>query len=202
MKATFPPIGSKQFRFTLGRQSRRRKLPVIGSVLDELVAWLRHSGYTESTIRTHVDSLDRLVRWLMRRRGPGLRGLTQLDLNAAYDWFQSHRLRVATVARTVGRFFRDHQIIPEGKEPPLPASERELGIYGEYLRQMRGLAESTIAGHQNRLRSFLKFLKFDQRPSVFRTLQAAQVQTSVKPLFRRKKSRKFICEGTAVLILE
>jgi len=30
----------------------------------------------------------------------------------------------------------------------------------------------------------------------------SNVQTSVKPLFRRKKSRKFICEGTAVLILE
>ncbi len=158
-----------------GPRSRYRQLPVIGPVLDDMLTWLRHHEYAESTLRNYLKGISCLIRWLKRRRGPALKGLTQLDLSAAYDWFRLRRPDVAGTTRAVERFFRDQQLIPEGQAAPLLASERELQAYGTYLREVRGMAESTIAGHQNRLRFFLRFLKFDQDPAVIRRLRTDRI---------------------------
>jgi len=173
-----PP--SNRSRISPGAQSRYRKLPIVGPVLDDVLTWLRHRGYTESTLRNHVKGISRLVRWLQRRRGPALEGLTQADLSSAYDWFRPRRADVAGTTRALARCFREQQLIPEGPCAPLAASERELAAHGAYLREVRGMAESTVEGHQNRLRFFLRFLKFDQRSSAIRRLAVDQVEAFLR----------------------
>jgi site-specific recombinase XerD len=148
--------------------------------LDEVLTWLRHCGYAESTLCNHIKGISSLVRWLQRRRGPALKGLTQLDLCLAYDWFRTRRPDVAGTTRALGRFFRERKMIPEGKPTPLSVSEQELEVHSAYLREVRGMAESTIEGHQNRLRFFLRFLKYDQKPSVIRTLRVDQIEAFLR----------------------
>jgi site-specific recombinase XerD len=148
--------------------------------LDDVVSWFSHHGYTQLTIRNHIKGLSRLVRWLQRRRGPDLKGLTQLDLSSAYDWFRRREPGVAGTTRALGRFFRERQLIPEGKTPPLPTSERELEAHGAYLREVRGLAATTIEGHQSRLRLFLRFLKFDEHASAIRTLRMDHIEAFLR----------------------
>ncbi|MBU6402409.1 MAG: tyrosine-type recombinase/integrase [Verrucomicrobia bacterium] len=142
--------------------------------------WLSHHGYTQLTIRNHIKGLTRLIRCLQRRHGPHLKGLTQSDLSSAYDWFRRREPGVAGTTRALGRFFRERQFIPEGKTPPLPASERELEDHGTYLRETRGLTAATIQGHQSRLRFFLRFLKFDERVSVIRTLRIDHIEAFLR----------------------
>ena len=132
------------------------------------------------TIRNHIKGLSRLVRRLQHLRGPSLKGLTQLDLNSAYDWFRTREAGVAGTTRALGKFLRERQLIPEGKPPPLPASERELEAHGAYLREVRGLAATTIDGHQSRLRFFLRFLKFDKRASTIRTLRMDHIEAFLR----------------------
>ena len=163
-----------------GPRSRYRRLPVVGTVLDDLLTWFRNRGYAESTLRWKLNATSVLMRWLQRRRGLGLRGLTQQDLSSAYDWYRRRHPYVAGTTRALAVFFREQHLIPEGPRPPISPSERELVAHGAYLREVRGLAKSTIEGHQNRLRFFLGFLGFDQHPSVIRELEPQQIDAFLR----------------------
>lgn len=179
---TLPP--SCWFRIPPGPQSRYRKWPVVGPVIDDLVTWLQHHGYSQFTIRGYFKGLGHSVRWLQRRRGPALKGITQLDLTSAHDWFRVRRPAVASASRALGRFFRERHLIPEGRSAPLPTSEREIESHGAYLQEMRGMAATTVVKHQTHLRFFLRFLKFDEHPSIIHTLRMDQINA-----FLRKSAR-------------
>jgi integrase/recombinase XerD len=148
-------------------------------MLDDLLKWLQDQGYTTSTIHNHIQGIDQLVR-LLKRRPEGLIYLNKAQLDAAYDHFHHRKPGVAGTVRAIGRFLCERKLLAEEPRKAVPHSERELELFGAYLRDVRGLAERTIEGHQNRLLSFLRFLKFDQRPSVIRTLKAKQIEAFVR----------------------
>lgn len=174
-----PPVVTR-FRFFPGPHSRYRQMPLLGPVLDCLLIWFRGRGFAEATIASKISAAVFLVRWLLRRHKPKLRGLTQQDLNSAYDRFRLTRPHVAATVRHLAAFFRERQMIPEGRRPQLSASERELAAHGAYLREVRGMAESTIEGHQIRLRFFLRFLRFDQDRSAIRRLKPNQIDAFLR----------------------
>ena len=159
--------------------SRFRALPVFGPMLDDLLKWFQDQGYTTSTIHNHIQGIDELVR-LLKCRPEGLICLNKAQLDAAYDHFHHRKPGVAGTVRAISRFLCERKLLAEEPRKAVPHSERELDLFGAYLRDVRGLAERTIEGHQNRLLSFLRFLKFDQRPSVIRTLKAKQIEAFVR----------------------
>ena len=120
-----------------GPRSRYRKLPVIGPILDDVLAWFRSLGYAEATICNHVKAVPPLIRWLQRRRGRELRGITQRDLNAAYDYFHDRQAAVASAARSFGRFLAEHRLVQAERPEPPSRSEKQIQIFGSYLREMR-----------------------------------------------------------------
>jgi site-specific recombinase XerD len=148
--------------------------------MDDIVTWLQHHGYAPLTVCNQIKGFSHVLRWLKRRRGSALIGLTQVDLTAARGWFRRRRPDVAAATRTLGRFFRERHLISEGRPAPLPASERELEAHVTYLREMRGLAAATVLGHQRRLRFFLRFLKFDQHPTVISSLRMDQIDAFLR----------------------
>jgi integrase len=148
--------------------------------LDKALIWFRHHGYTESTIKLRLDGISHLVRWLQRRRGSTLKRLTQDDLSLAHENFLGRNDRVANATHTLAGFFRDEHLIPEGKPSRPSASELQLIAHVEYLREMRGMATTTIVRHRGHLRFFLEFLKFDQHPSIIRTLRLDQIEAFLR----------------------
>ncbi|MGA9580290.1 MAG: site-specific integrase [Terrimicrobiaceae bacterium] len=148
-------------------------------MLDDLLKWFQDQGYTTSTIRNHIQGIDELAR-LLERRHEGLIRLNKAQLNAAYDYFHHRKPGVAGTIRAIGRFLCERKLLAEERREAVSHSERELELFGAYLRDARGLAERTIEGHQNRLRSFLGFLKFNQRPSVIRALKTKQIEAFVR----------------------
>jgi len=171
---------SQRFPVTPGPRSCYRKLPIFGPVLDKALIWFRHHGYTESTIKLRLDGISHLVRWLQRRRGIALHGLTQQHLCLAHERFRGRNHCVASATHTLASFFREEHLIPEGKSARPSASERQLIAHMGYLREMRGMAATTIERHQGHLRFFLGFLKFDQHPSIIRTLQLDQIEAFLR----------------------
>ena len=87
---------------------------------------------------------------------------------------------VAGTTRALAVFFLEQHLIPEGPRPPISPSERELVAHGAYLREVHGMAKSTIEGHQNRLRFFSGLLGFDQHPSVIRELEPQQIDAFLR----------------------
>jgi integrase/recombinase XerD len=154
--------------------SRLRALPVFGPVLDDLMNWFQGHGYARSSLQNHIHGVDELSRWLQRRPGK-LTKLSQEHLHAAYEYHRTRKPHVACTIHAVGRFLRERSLIPEGPKPPVSASERQLELFGAYLREMRGLAALTVLGHQCRLRFFLRFLKFDKHLAALRKLRMDQI---------------------------
>ena len=163
-----------------GPRSRYRKLPLFGPLLDKAVAWLRQEGYAESTLRGYFRSVGRLVRWLGKRRGPELHHLTHDDLDDAYEHFRGREPGLAGSIRTFTRFLRGQGKIRERRTAPRTPSQRQLDAFSSYLRTTRGFAASTVEGHENRLRTFLRFLKFDRSPGVIRTLRPDQIEAFLR----------------------
>jgi integrase/recombinase XerD len=166
---------SKWLRIPLGPRSPYRQLPLVGPVVDDVLTWFRDRGYARSTIRWKICAIGIFIRWLQRRRGPELRGVTQKDLNSACVWYRKRRPYMPGTIRALAEFLRERRLIPEGCSEPSPPSERELAAHSSYLREVRGMAESTIEMHQIRLRFFLQFLRFDQHPRAIQRLEAGQI---------------------------
>jgi site-specific recombinase XerD len=155
--------------------SRYRRLPVLGPILDNWLAWLRQHGYSEFSIRNLLVRAARLCRWLQQRRGPALRGLGARDLRAAYEHFRGQRIEVAVAARVLGRFLGEQQLLRAEPRKPLSPTERTLQSFSTYLRTLRGLTPSTVRGHCGRVQAFLQFLKLDERPAALRGVSLEQI---------------------------
>lgn len=166
--------------FRPGTQSSYRSLPVIGPILDDVLAWFRQQGYSETTICNNVKASPRLFEWLQKRRGHQLRGLCEGDFCAAYEHFRRRRIDIAAASRVIGRFLSERGLLRKERPKRLSRSERYIEIFGSYLREMRGLASFTIIGHQSRIRLFLKFLKFDERPSAIRELKLDRIEAFLR----------------------
>ena len=161
--------------FRPGADSPYRKLPVIGALLDDWLAWLRSRGYSELSIRNHVIRTARLCRWLQRRIGRAFSDLSQSDLRAASDHFRGRRGEVGGTAHVLGRFLAERQRLrPEPTEPP-SCTERQIESLTTYLREVRGLSPMTVLGHCRRVRAFLQFLRLDEQPSALGGISLAQI---------------------------
>ena len=163
-----------------GPRSRYRLLPVLGPVVDSLLAWFRRQGYSESTIRNYLKAATPLCHWLQKCRGGSLKGLRQRDLCAAYDHFRIRRVEVAAATRAFGRFLTEHRLMHTERPEPLSPSEREVQLFNSHLRAVRGLAPMTITGHQGRIRAFLRFLKLDERPAAIRMLNLDRIDAFLR----------------------
>jgi integrase len=163
------------YEFLPGANSTYRRLPVIGPLLDDWMAWFRSRRYSEFSIRNHVIRAARLCRWLQRRRGPALSGLGQSDLRAAYDHFHDKWIAVSCTARVLGLFLSEQQLLRCERVKPSSCTERQIESLATYLREVRGLRPLTIVGHCRRVRLFLQFLRLDKRPSALAHVESAQI---------------------------
>jgi integrase/recombinase XerD len=163
-----------------GPKSPYRKLPLVGPVLNNVLTWLRCRGYAESTIRNFLKAAGPLCRWLQQRCGLALRRLSQSDFRAAYEHFRVRRADVAAAARLFGRFLVENQLIRMERPQSLSRTELQIRLFSVYLREVRGLAPQTLLGHERRLRPFLRFLKFDERPSAIRRLSLEQIEAFLR----------------------
>lgn len=157
--------------------SRYRRLPVLGPILDNWLAWLRQQSYRELTIRNLLVRAARICRWLQQRRGPALRGLGPSDFRAAYEHFRDRWIEVAAASRVLGRFLGEQQLLRAERVTPPSPTERELQSFSTYLREVRGFTCTTALGHCRRVRAFLHFLKLEERPSALRSVNTDQIDT-------------------------
>src|SRR5262245_8148031 len=95
------------FAFRPGADSPYRRLPVVGPLLDDWLAWSRSQGYSELSIRNLVVRTAQLCRWRQRRIDHAFSDLGQCDLRVASDHFRGRRGEVAGAAHVRARFLAE-----------------------------------------------------------------------------------------------
>jgi site-specific recombinase XerD len=153
---------------------------VIGALVEDFASWLHTRNYTPGSIITNVRALAPLVRWWRRRRVDELHQVTADELANAHEYFFRRQPVVGQAVRLLRFFLLERQIVPASKPQQLSASEMEWGRFAAHLRQVRGLSENTAIGHLGRLRRFLTFLRFDQRPQAIAKLRREEIENFLR----------------------
>ena len=161
-----------------------RALPIFGPLLDDFVEWMAGQRYALRTIGRYLKALPKVVRWLRRHRITALDQLTQQHLQVGHDYYRPKHEGASWLIGALERFLSERHLVPEG-DPPTPSPvEVEVDRFAIYLREVRGLSETTISSHSGRLRAFLHFLRFDGKATPLRRLDPRQIEA-----FLRKSAR-------------
>lgn len=183
------------------RHHRRfSSLPLLGSYVDDFIAWLRDEGYPRVPICRRMQQLPRVDRALRRRGIRSVRGLSGALLIALSPKdSQDHAYFTATV-RSLARFFAARGLL--GPPPPKTRSDKLIDEYRQHLVQVRGLAATTIAHHASTARELLAFLRYEGQPRVLQRLDSRRIEaflTRAAPRFCREGLQHVVAHVRSLL---
>ncbi len=157
-----------------------RALPLLGSVADGFDDWLATNGYTPGSRKFSIRFLTQADADLRKR---GVREVTKLSRPILYaSWrklikdFPCH----AGTVRTLARYLNTIGLIETGpiEESTLATPTRLISDeYTDYLREVRGFAESTVSHHRVVSRCFLE--QMGTRPVALAEIQPSDIEAYV-----------------------
>jgi len=154
-------------------------LPVFGGMVDAFTAWSHREGYTHGTIRNQLKDIKYLAH-LFRRRGiQTLSALNAQHLEKAWRRYHKEKPNLGGTIRQVQCFLAEQGLMAV-EEPTKSPSDVQLDLFAEHLCDVRGLAKDTVLGHTRQLRAFLRFLRFDQTPSLLESLRITHIEAFLR----------------------
>jgi integrase/recombinase XerD len=114
-------------------------------------------GFTRNSVVTHVVLMGQLSRW-MSEVGIVVGDLTERRVERFFDARRAGGQRRVPTARTLAPLFvylRSQGVVPPPEAAAATPLEDLLACYRRHLVDDRGLAPSTVAGHEGRARLFL-----------------------------------------------
>ena len=158
--------------------ARFLKLPLLGDHLDGLAQWLATQGFPPSRIRRRVCKAPVLEAMLASL---GIRDLGELSrerlLSLAPRPARNQR-DLSALVRSMAAFLADRDLLQVMDPDPGPG-EALVRSYLDFLRQVRGLAASTLRQHRLTALGLLKFLGYDNRPDVLKTISSQHIEAFV-----------------------
>ncbi|MXY68103.1 MAG: tyrosine-type recombinase/integrase [Acidobacteriia bacterium] len=156
--------------------ARFQKLPLLGDHLDGLAQQLTVQGFRPSRIRRRICKAPVLEAMLASL---GIRDLGELSrerlLSLAPRPARNQR-ELSALVRSMAAFLADRDLV-QGVDPG--PGEVLVRSYLEFLRQVRGLAVSTLRHHRRTALDLLKFLGYDDRPEVLETISSQHIEAFV-----------------------
>jgi integrase/recombinase XerD len=136
-------------------------LPLLGPVVDGFDNWLAANGYTHGSRKFTIRMLPHVEAALRRRRTRAIASLTHTMLEACWrDLIKVFPTHAGTV-RALERYLTAADMIVAGDPEPAATSVPSLlsEEYAHHLREVRGLAASTVSHHRYTSRCFLNHLE-------------------------------------------
>lgn len=136
-------------------------LPVLGPIANAFTDWVKRYGYAFRSMQMQLGSLRHLDRFFRRRGRHHLEDLRSDDFTEARRRLAGGKSPMGGTIRLMQRFLEEkHNLAPN----PIPATrvEAELARFSDYLKQVRGVAQPTIAGNLSCVRAFLKFIGYER----------------------------------------
>jgi hypothetical protein len=116
-------------------------LPVLGPIVDSLVAWLLAGGYSADRVREYCRAARRLDGQLARRGVRHLHDLTRARLRACAPADSQEDPDRAALVRLLVRFLETETTRWPARTPSRLA--QRLAVYGVYLRDVRNSSASS-----------------------------------------------------------
>ncbi len=151
-------------------------LPVLGPVIAAYEAWLLERGYAWGSRRNLLRAVGRIDRYLQHHA----RGLTHAGLDACWRWSRRRDAEVAGAVRSLTRLLELRGHLPARVPQPPTPTEGCVDAYAAALRDLRGLAPSTLRQHCRTAREFLTHLRYDQTPACLAAVTAREVEAYVQ----------------------
>jgi integrase/recombinase XerD len=142
----------------------------LGPQIESYVEWLESHGYSPTTIHRRVSQLHRFSTFAQKRGCTEITSAFDLIEEFVSEWLiqhgaeaktasavRKHGLDVGNGLRHMLRLARDGRVMSNRRRRPFPL-ESEVPGFQEFLRDERGLMESTITGYRHHLRDFGEYL--------------------------------------------
>ena len=144
--------------FTVPAAAERMRSCIFGAYLDDFCVQLAELGYRRSTVRHKLWVVRRLVCWMADEHV----AIADLDERRVDQFVKARRRRGRTCRGLRRTALQLLELLRSAEVVPTPETVRDespaavlLARYERYLRQERGLAESTIAGYRAFARPFI-----------------------------------------------
>jgi site-specific recombinase XerD len=151
-------------------------LPILGPILDEFTNWSHQCGYALGTIRNQLKHTRQIAAFLQRRDLRSTGDLTHRHFRNAWQYFRHDRPSIAGTVRRLQRFLDETRWLA----PPLPRSktrsDNELQRFAVYLKDVRGLVDTTIRSHIGYLGRLLASIGFETNERALPDLSLKQVE--------------------------
>jgi site-specific recombinase XerD len=155
-----------------------RSLPILGSTLDGLAAWLVQGGYPQGCVRRQIRATPRIECALQNQGVDVLHDVDREQLRACTPDRAVDAPDLAAAVRTLVRYLDELGFFP-APDPP-GRIEAKLEDYRTYLEEVRGLASSTLAQHLRTASQFLRHLEFEAAPSRLAALAPGDIESFVR----------------------
>lgn len=156
--------------------ARFLKLPLLGSLVEPLAQWLAAQGFAPSPIRRRIGQAPALEALLASL---GIRELSELSrerLLALAPRPARKQRELSALVRSMAAFLADRGLL-QAREPR-PA-EVLVRSYLKFLREVRGLAVSTLRHHRRTALGLLQFVGYDDHPEVLQTISSQRIEAFV-----------------------
>jgi len=154
--------------------ARFTSLRLLGSHVEEFVAWLQTQGYPPLPIRLRLRALPRLDARLRRLGVRRLEGISAAQLLELTPRDSQDDLYLSALVRSLVRYLDTRGVLAGLATTP---SAQVIAAYRAYLERVRGLAESTLTQHCGTAGDLLTFLEFDRAPAAgLRALGPRQIE--------------------------
>lgn len=163
-------------------------LPVLGSMLAGYARWVSDQGYPKHRVRMHLRTARHLVSLLHDRSVHTLENLTREQLRACAPASSQDDPELAVLVRLLDRYLESEGVFPA---PPPTAIETRLTAYRAYLKDVRGLAFSTVTQHIATIAEFLDHLDHEKPLASLSGLTEADVEGFVRKVGQRLSRASF-----------
>ena len=150
--------------------------PVFGPFLDDFTQWSYLHGYTLGTIRNQLKDTRHIIVFLQRQGLQSIGELTHCDFEKAYQHFRQDHPSIAGTVRRLQKFLEEKGEVPPPLTTPKTRLDKELEYFAAYLKNVRGLSDTTIRSHHRYLSCFLKQVGFNTNEQALLLLTLKQVE--------------------------
>ncbi len=151
-------------------------LPIFGPFIADFADWSHQRGYTLGSIRNQLKETRQIVIFLQKKDLQTFAQLTHGDFDDAWQHFHHNRPAIAGTVRNLQRFLDRTHSLPAPPPVIKTRTQNELELFSSYLKNIRGLADTTIRAHLRYLERFLGTIDFEKNKQALPGLNLKQVE--------------------------
>jgi len=153
-------------------------MPLLGPIADSFDDWLAANGYTRGSRECFVGKLPHVDADLRSRQVKDVADLTHPVLHDCWRTLSKAYPGRAQTVRTLERYLAAVGLIARDR-PATATSPASILIeqYGNYLRDVRGFASSTVSNHRYTAQCFLQHLK--EKGIALKKIRASHIESYV-----------------------